>query len=119
MNEELALLTALVRQRAQEQNELDHQLVEAIEGIRARLAALEIQARPRVIPADQWPQCPFCDGRGGILHWRMVDEDEWEPQDEMCEGCDATGRISPSHLQEYELACASGRDDLELWRLPF
>ena len=45
MNEELALLTALVRQRAQEQNELDHQLVETIEGIRARLAALEIQAR--------------------------------------------------------------------------
>ena len=79
---------------------------------RAKIAAT-------VIPAERWPRCPFCDGRGGILHWRMVDEDEWEPQDEMCEGCEATGRISPSHLQEYELACASGRDDRELWRLPF
>ena len=73
----------------------------------------------RVIPADQWPRCPFCDGRGGILHWRMVDEDEWEPQDEMCEGCDATGRISPSHLQEYEIAISPVRDVVDLCEPPF
>jgi len=45
MNEELSLLTALVRQRAQEQNELNRELVGAIERIRARLAALEIEDR--------------------------------------------------------------------------
>ena len=72
-----------------------------------------------VIPAERWPRCPFCDGSGAVPRWEMIDEDEWEPQEVMCAGCDATGRISPSHLQEYELACASGRDDLELWRLPF
>jgi hypothetical protein len=45
MNEELTLLTTLVRQRAQEQNELNRELVGAIERIRARLAALEIEDR--------------------------------------------------------------------------
>jgi len=45
MNEELSLLTALVRQRAQEQNDLNRELVGAIERIRARLAALEIEDR--------------------------------------------------------------------------
>ena len=94
-------------------------LLRRLRGFEHALLLWRSKLASRVIPADQWPRCPFCDGRGGILHWRMVDEDEWEPQDEMCEGCDATGRINPSHLQEYELACASGRDDLELWRLPF
>ena len=45
MNEELTLLTALVRQRAEEQNDLNRELVGAIERIRARLAALEIEDR--------------------------------------------------------------------------
>ena len=45
MNEELSLLTALVRQRAQEQSDLNRELVGAIERIRARLAALEIEDR--------------------------------------------------------------------------
>ena len=45
MNEELSLLTALVRQRAEEQNDLNRELVGAIERIRARLAALEIEDR--------------------------------------------------------------------------
>jgi len=45
MNEELALLTTLVRQRAQEQNDLNRELAEAIERIRARLAALESEDR--------------------------------------------------------------------------
>ena len=49
----------------------------------------------------------------------MVDEDEWEPQDEMCEGCDATGRISPSHLQEYEIAISPVRDVIDLCEPPF
>ena len=45
MNEELSLLTALVRQRAEEQNDLNRELVAAIERIRARLIALEIEDR--------------------------------------------------------------------------
>ncbi len=45
MNEELTLLTTLVRQRAHEQNDLTRELVGAIERIRARLAALEIEDR--------------------------------------------------------------------------
>ena len=45
MNEELSLLTALVRQRAQEQSDLNRELVAVIERIRARLAALEIEDR--------------------------------------------------------------------------
>ena len=50
MNEELSLLTALVRQRAQEQNDLNRELVGAIERIRARLAALEIEDRRNADP---------------------------------------------------------------------
>ncbi len=45
MNEEFTLLTALVRQRAEEQNDLNRELVGAIERIRARLIALEIEDR--------------------------------------------------------------------------
>ena len=45
MNEEFTLLTALVRQRAEEQSDLNRELVAAIERIRARLAALEIEDR--------------------------------------------------------------------------
>lgn len=79
---------------------------------RAKIAAT-------VIPAERWPRCPFCDGRGGILHWRMVDEDEWEPQEVECEGCEATGRINPAHLQEYENACSPVRDAVDLCGPPF
>ena len=45
MNEEFTLLTALVRQRAEEQNDLNRELVGAIERIRARLIALESEDR--------------------------------------------------------------------------
>ena len=50
MNEELTLLTALVRQRAEEQSDLNRELVAAIERIRARLAALEIEDRRNADP---------------------------------------------------------------------
>ena len=79
---------------------------------RAKIAAT-------LIPAERWPRCPFCDGRGGILHWRMVDEDEREPREVMCEGCEATGRISPAHLQEYEIALSPVRDVIDLCEPPF
>ena len=45
MNEELTLLTALVRQRAEEQNKLNRQLAQAIERLQSRLIALEIEDR--------------------------------------------------------------------------
>tara|TARA_B100001013_G_C24382873_1_gene352863 strand:- start:41 stop:196 length:156 start_codon:yes stop_codon:yes gene_type:complete len=45
MNEELSLLTALVRQRAEEQNKLNRQLAQAIERLQSRLAALESEDR--------------------------------------------------------------------------
>ena len=45
MNEELSLLTALVRQRAEEQNDLNRELVGAIERIQSRLIALESEDR--------------------------------------------------------------------------
>ena len=50
MNEELSLLTALVRQRAEEQNDLNRELVGAIERIRARLIALESEDRRNADP---------------------------------------------------------------------
>jgi hypothetical protein len=50
MNEELTLLTALVRQRAEEQNDLNRELVGAIERIRARLIALESEDRRNADP---------------------------------------------------------------------
>ena len=49
----------------------------------------------------------------------MVDEDEWEPREAMCEGCEATGRINPAHLQEYENACSPVRDAVDLCGPPF
>jgi hypothetical protein len=45
MNEELTLLTALVRQRAEEQSDLNRELVGAIERIQSRLIALESEDR--------------------------------------------------------------------------
>ena len=72
-----------------------------------------------VIPAERWPRCPFCDGSGAVPRWEMIDEDEWEPQEVMCEGCEATGRISPSHLQEYEIAISPVRDVVDLCEPPF
>ena len=50
MNEELSLLTALVRQRAQEQNDLNRELVGAIERIQSRLIALESEDRRNADP---------------------------------------------------------------------
>ena len=94
-------------------------LLRRLRGFEHALLLWRSKLASRVIPAERWPRCPFCDGRGGILHWRMVDEDEWEPQDEMCEGCDATGRISPSHLQEYEIAISPVRDVVDLCEPPF
>jgi len=37
----------------------------------------------------------------------------------MCEGCEATGRISPAHLQEYEIAISPVRDVIDLCEPPF
>ena len=37
----------------------------------------------------------------------------------MCEGCEATGRISPAHLQEYEIAISPVRDVVDLCEPPF
>ena len=50
MNEELSLLTALVRQRAEEQNDLNRELVGAIERIQSRLIALESEDRRNADP---------------------------------------------------------------------
>ena len=72
-----------------------------------------------VIPAERWPRCPFCNGSGAVLRWEMIDEDEGEPREVMCEGCEATGRISPSHLQEFEIALSPVRDVVDLCEPPF
>ena len=50
MNEELTLLTALVRQRAEEQSDLNRELVGAIERIQSRLIALESEDRRNADP---------------------------------------------------------------------
>ena len=94
-------------------------LLRRLRGFEHALLLWRSRLASRVIPADQWPQCPFCDGSGGVPRGEMIDEDEWEPQDEMCEGCEATGRISPSHLQEYEIAISPVRDVVDLCEPPF
>jgi hypothetical protein len=49
----------------------------------------------------------------------MIDEDEWEPQEVECEGCESTGRINPAHLQEYEIVISPVRDVADLCEPPF